>query len=592
MDADRKSSFPPTQRKLRQLFVRGSPMTTPKIAPFLLILFLLAALLSGCGAPAAAPASTKTSLTIVIPEDPPSFNPSVGDTGYDALALNLVMLGLTGIDPDGNIYPELAAELPSRENGAVQVDESAGTMSVTWKLRQDVVWSDGVPFSAEDVVFTWKAITDPVNGLWVRGVDNVDSIEKVDDHTVTFHYNSIYPAYLTQLGGEQLVVWPAHYCDLQQGFAAWDCARTPISTGPFVLKEWATGEKMVFTRNEKYFEPGKPAIDEIVIKVVPDDAVMKQMMLNGDADIFMWVSETIAAEFQKTENVKVSVSPSNRWVLRLWPNRAARGETDPQAHPHPIFGDVRVRQAIRMAIDVDTITKTAFQGFSQPVWTEFSRAPYACNLPRPEFNLQKAADLLESAGWKDTDGDGVRECHGCQNAAEGTLMKAELATYPDYGEPLILAQQLIAEMLKKLGLDLNLVSVEGNVMWADVASGGTEQSGNYDIDLWDDGYSGIDPTDYLTEIYSSSAAEPGNGMNFVRFKNAQADALIAQTYSLDESLRKQSFCQLAQIFDQELPNIPLATVINADAHNARVENIRSNGNDVVTWNAADWQVKK
>lgn len=592
MDADRKSSFPPTLRKLRQLFVRGSPMTTPKIAPFLLILFLLAALLSGCGAPAAAPASTKTSLTIVIPEDPPSFNPSVGDTGYDALALNLVMLGLTGIDPDGNIYPELAAELPSRENGAVQVDESAGTMSVTWKLRQDVVWSDGVPFSAEDVVFTWKAITDPVNGLWVRGVDNVDSIEKVDDHTVTFHYNSIYPAYLTQLGGEQLVVWPAHYCDLQQGFAAWDCARTPISTGPFVLKEWATGEKMVFTRNEKYFEPGKPAIDEIVIKVVPDDAVMKQMMLNGDADIFMWVSETIAAEFQKTENVKVSVSPSNRWVLRLWPNRAARGETDPQAHPHPIFGDVRVRQAIRMAIDVDTITKTAFQGFSQPVWTEFSRAPYACNLPRPEFNLQKAADLLESAGWKDTDGDGVRECHGCQNAAEGTLMKAELATYPDYGEPLILAQQLIAEMLKKLGLDLNLVSVEGNVMWADVASGGTEQSGNYDIDLWDDGYSGIDPTDYLTEIYSSSAAEPGNGMNFVRFKNAQADALIAQTYSLDESLRKQSFCQLAQIFDQELPNIPLATVINADAHNARVENIRSNGNDVVTWNAADWQVKK
>ncbi len=562
---------------------------------FVSLLTTIAIFLAGCGtsAPATQPvaAAGDVAITIVIPEDPPSFNPSVGDTGYDALVLNLVMLGLTGIDPDGKIYPELAAELPTTDNGAVIVDEAAQTMTVTWKLRQDVLWSDGDPFNADDVIFTWEAINHPETGLWVRGVDAVDSIEKVDDYTVKFNYNSIYPGYLTQLGGEQLAIWPSHYCDPQQGYAAWDCARQPISTGPFVLTEWATGEQMTFVRNEKYFEPGKPAIDKITVKVVPDDAVMKQMMLNGDADIFMWVSETIAADFQQSETVKVSVSPSNRWVLRLWPNRAARGETDPNI-PHPIFADPVVRQAMRMAIDVDTINKTAFNGYSTPVWTEFHRNPYKCDIPRPEYNPEKAAAMLEAAGWKDTNGDGVRECHGCKNAEEGYEMKAELATYPDYGEPMLLAHQLIGEMLKKIGMQLDLVVVEGSIMWSDPASGGTEQNGNYDLDMWDDGYSGIDPTDYLAEIYSSPAAEPGNGMNFVRFINPQVDELLAQAYSLDETARKDAFCQMARIFDEELPNIPLTTIINADAHSLRLTNVLSNGNDVVTWNAADWQVTK
>jgi peptide/nickel transport system substrate-binding protein len=358
------------------------------------------------------------------------------------------------------------------------------------------------------------------------------------------------------------------------------------------LDEWNAGEQMVFSRNEKYFKPGKPSIDKIIIKIVPDDAVMRQMMINGDADIYMWVSETIAEELQKSENVKVSVSPTNRWVLRLWPNRAARGEIDSDAHPHPIFSDVAVRQARRMAIDIDTIAKTAFRGYSTPTWTEFHRDPYKCEIPRPEYNPEKAKAMLDAAGWKDTDGDGVRECHGCKNAEEGYVMKAELATYPDYGEPMILAQQLVAEMLKKVGMQLSLVTIEGNVMWSDAASGGTEQSGNFDVDLWDDGYSGVDPTDYLSEVYTSDAAKPGNGMNVVRFMNSEVDTLIGQTYTLDEANRKDVFCQLAKIFDQDLPNIPLTTIINADAYNVRLQNVISNGNDVVSWNAADWTVVK
>src|SRR5574342_513765 len=87
-------------------------------------------------------------ITIVIAEDPPSFNPMVADTGYDALVMELVILGLTDVDPQGNVFPELAAELPTVENGGVLIDADAGTMSVTWKMRQDVQWQDSKPVTA------------------------------------------------------------------------------------------------------------------------------------------------------------------------------------------------------------------------------------------------------------------------------------------------------------------------------------------------------------------------------------------------------------------------------------------------------------
>ena len=144
----------------------------------------------------------------MIAEDPPSFNPMVADTGYDALVMELVMLGMTDIDPQGNVFPELAAELPTAENGGVVIDEEAGTMSVTWKMREDVLWQDGKPVIADDVLFTWNAISDPDNGTWIPGSDYIDSVEQVDQYSFVVNYNTIYPGYLTQFGGEQLAVWP------------------------------------------------------------------------------------------------------------------------------------------------------------------------------------------------------------------------------------------------------------------------------------------------------------------------------------------------------------------------------------------------
>ena len=260
--------------------------------------------------------------------------------------------------------------------------------------------------------------------------------------------------------------------------------------------------------------------------------------------------------------------------------------------PNPYFGDVRVRQAIRMAIDVDKITSSVWYGYAQPVWTEFFRPPYnTCNIPRPAFDPEAAKALLTQAGWV-AGSDGIRVCQGCLYAHTGDKFQFDLLTYSEYGEPLILTQQLIGEMLNTVGIQANLTQAEGSVIWADSSSGGIEQSGNYNMDLYDDGYAGADPSSFLRYYYSSANAVPDMGWNVVRFKNTQFDSLLDQANTLDMQTRQTAFCQMATILDEQLPQILLFTTLNAEAYSTRLGNIQANINSVVSWNVADWSVAK
>ncbi len=542
-------------------------------------------------APTSLPAPAKD-VVIVIPEDPPSFNAMIADSGYDALVMHLALLGMAEVDPNGKVYPVLAAELPTVDNGGVVLDEATGGMDVTWKMRTDVKWADGTPVTADDVLFTYEAIVNPDTGIWIPGIDSVTGVDKIDDSTFVVHFSSVYPSYLTLLGGRQIVIWPKHYCDATQGFQNWDCGRQPLSDGPYILKEWVEGDHLTFEANPNYYEAGKPEIPTIIVKTVPDATVRETMLRQGDADILMWATEQVANNLKDDPNTTVSISPSGRWVMRLFFNLAAKGSTDPSADPSPLFSDVRVRQAIRSAIDVDKITKSVWYGYASPVWTEFFRAPYNhCDIARPKFDPEAAKALLDEAGWV-VGADGIRECKGCGTAKDGTKFRFELLTYSEYGEPLILTQQLIAEMLKNVGIQADLSQVQGTNIWADSASGGIEQTGNFELDLYDDGYAGEDPTDMLYYYYYSTSAEPDNGGNVGRWINPDFDALLDSAYSLNETDRQAAFCEMGKILDQELPQILMFSTINADAYSNRMQGVQANVNSVVSWNAADWTITK
>jgi peptide/nickel transport system substrate-binding protein len=561
-----------------------------KVVWLTLTVLILVALLISCGP---AKPTQPTSITIVIPDEPPSFNAVISDTGYDGLVMHMVLLGMTGIDPQGNIYPVLAEELPTTDNGEVVVNAQKSTMDVTWKMRKDVTWADGTPVTADDVLFTYKAIADPNTGFAISGLTAVSGVDKIDDYSFVVHFNTIYPDYLTIFGGRQVVIWPAHYCKASQGYTNWDCARTPLSDGPYTLKEWVTGDHLTFEKNPKYFVPGKPKIDQIIVRIVADATVRETQLRQGDADEVMWASEQIANDVKNDPNIKLSISPTSRWVMRLFPNEAAKGYTDPVAHPNPFFSDVRVRQAIRMAIDVDKITGSVWYGYALPVWTEFFRPPYnTCNIPRPKFDPAGAQALLDQAGWVMGSG-GVRVCKGCKTAPDGTPFKFTLITYPEYGQPLILTQQLIGEMLKNVGIEADLSQVQDSVLWAASTNNGVEQTGNFDLDLYDDGYSGVNPASFLQYYYTTASAQADQGWNVVRFENKQVDDLVNQaSSSLNLQDRQTAFCQLAKILDQQLPQILLFTTLNAEAYSSRLVGVQANINDVVSWNIADWSVTR
>ena len=169
-------------------------------------------------------------------------------------------------------------------------------------------------------------------------------------------------------------------------------------------------------------------------------------------------------------------------------------------------------------------------------------------------------------------------------------MSMELAIYAEYGEELELTQQMIGEMLGAVGMDLELSMIEGTVLWADYESGGLEQTGDFDLNMWDDGYPGVDPTDHIWYYYHSASAEPDYGWNIGRWMNEDTDYWIDMTYVLDEDYRQEVFCELATLLDEELPQILLFTAFDAGAYSTRLQGVQATVNDSHTWNVADWQV--
>jgi peptide/nickel transport system substrate-binding protein len=542
--------------------------------------------------PTEEPAAEKTSVTILIPDNPAEFHGYGAGTGFEEAISEMVMLSVAEVDDQGNYFPELATEIPTVENGGVVMDEETWETTVTWHLRQDIYWEDGEQVTADDVIFTWDAVQ--AAEIWSSAADATESVVKIDDFTIEVNYYYPNPEYIIHFGGEDFPIFAEHYCDADQGYWEWDCNRQPLSNGPYTLAEWVPDDHLTFVRNPNYYDAPKPYIDEVIFRIVPEESVKRAIMDEGDADVHYWPAENNAISYQEEGNgTKYAVSPTERWIMKIFPNTKARGDTPgEETIPHPILADKRVRHALRMAIDVDTIINDIFLGFGEPVWSEFFRPPFedSCGIPRPEFDLEGAAALLKEAGWEDTDGDGVNECHGCLYAEEGDLMTMEFMIYAEYGETLEFAQQFIAEAWASLGIQTELSIVEGAVLWAQVEDGGIELAGDFDINMWDNGYAGVDPTSYLWDYYYYASDSEWNLANWTGEEAEEVAALIDELYTVDEEYRMEVFCDIAWILEEELPAIELFSTLEMFGLSDRLQGVRPSAFDILTWNVADWTV--
>jgi peptide/nickel transport system substrate-binding protein len=521
-------------------------------------------------------------------QEPEILNPFIRTQTVAIEAAGYYEEGLVRADPDGNYYPQLAVEVPTLENGGVSEDG----LTVTYHLRDDVVWSDGVPFTCEDVEFTWQAITHPEGGSVIAS--NLAAIESVtcpDDHTVVVQYSRFYAPFLRNF----MTVVPKHATGDPANMTQWEFNWMPIGTGPFTLQEWIPGDRMVYVKNENYRDyPEKPYLDRVILRIVESREVGKALITSGEIHGLWDLTEADIPAFENNPDITVHTNPgpgSERLLLNL-ADPTIDATDDPINNPHPLLADLRVRQAIQYGIDKQFIIDELLYGKTTVSTSELSMGWAKCEIPPSEYDPEAAIALLEEAGFTDEDGDGVRECHGCLHAEEGTPLRMKFQTTS--GNQLReLSQQLIIEMLREVGIDLYIENVPSAELFGSWSSGAFRKHGKFDVLMFTTSDT-VDPQEQMFGYFHSSSipveANGGTGFNYSRWINEVADeALVAAAATPDNAERKAAYQIACEQIDAELPHIYLYDRADIDLTVSNLKNYRINSwESQRSWNTFDW----
>jgi peptide/nickel transport system substrate-binding protein len=521
--------------------------------------------------------------TILMPEDLATMNPYATTALITMQVVPAILEPLVGVDPDGAYYPILAREVPTPANGGVSEDGR----TVTWRLKEDVTWSDGTPFTADDVVFTAEAAGAGEGGSVRAGAfDGIERVTALDDHTVEVVYVEYDASYLDQF---QWGILPRHATGDPAEMSSWDFARAPVGTGPFVLEAWRTGDRIVMARNEAYREEGKPYLDGLEFLVVPSEETRSAMMQRGDAQVMLWPGPQLRSVWEETPGVTLDSAPEI-WILRMFLNLGERANPVEGQAPHPILGDVRVRQALALGIDYDLIIDELAEGRVLRARSPFELGWYRCDVDAWTYDPERAASLLEEAGWVMGD-DGVRVAQGAPYAEDGTRLELDMTGYTDF-RLLEQTELVIADLWSDLGIETNVRNVEQSVLFGGWSDRAARKTGEFDILVYDTG-AGINPQLHVFELLHSSRIpreeNEGAGGNYARFSDPRVDELLelaGRTPGLDE--RREAYCEVAEIMNEELPHLYLYQFAGGNAYAERLENFRTSTWAGLVWNVADW----
>jgi len=518
----------------------------------LLTLFVvLGLILSACGG-----GGGGNTVTLILPEEPTTLNFFLADAAIVRQVADATsMTGLATINENGEFTAVLAQELPTLENGGLSDDY----LTVTWKLREGLKWSDGEPLTSDDVRFTVEVLSNPDSGALVgtSGFDLITNVETPDDLTTVLTYSEPYPGYLDQFS---YGLFPRHATGEPADMANWDWNRNPVTAGPFIVDTWASGESISFTRNPNYYEAGKPYLDGLVFAIVPEPAAQSAMMLNGEAQVHLWPGEFKADydEFLKGKAQQYLIP--GIWNMAIDFNLSAPFDGDPTAAtPHPILGDLRVRQAIASAINYQALQQDVLKGSVSDSTNPFAYGWYKCDLPRKfGYDVEKANQLLEEAGWVMGD-DGIRVAKGAKYAKDGTRLSLELQGYTAF-DPLQLTEEFIVENLKAIGVEARIQNYDFSIIFGSYADNSPRAIGDYDMLIFDRGFT-TEPQGYNFDAYHSSRipteANPTGG-NYFRWVNPKVDAALELAgSSFDTQVRKDAYCEVGQAVLDDMPQVYL-----------------------------------
>lgn len=567
-------------------------MPNPK---YLLALLILALFLAFCRAPQRNVASPQVLATagggqvvLLIPEEPITLNPYLAAAPIVRQVADATTAGLTTIDASGNFQPVLAAELPTLANGGV----SADFRTVTWRLRPALRWSDGTPLTADDIQFTWEALAHPESGnVLSLGFDLIDQIETPDDLTAVVHYKAMNLAYLQQFS---IGLLPRHATGAPAEMSNWAWNRKPVSAGPFVVSEWTPGERIVMVRNPHYYLLGQPYLDRLIFAITPDTDTQIALMAQGEAQIHLWPGESKELYDQQMAGQAMLAEIPSQWNMALYLNLSKPFDEDPgPAPPHPILGDLRVRQALAHAIDYERIITEVNPGVA-PAVGPFAYGWYGCDQERPyPYDPDKARALLAAAGWLRGE-DGIRVAYGARYTEEGTRFTLHLNGYTNF-EPLIRLEEALVEMFKAVGIEVIVQNDEMGTIFGSYLEGSPRTLGNFDLLIYDASLP-IEPQTALVNAFHSSeipSAENPSGANYSRWVNAAADAALARAGStVDVAERQAAYCDLATLIAADVPRIHLYRFTEGYGVSKRLSGYQVNMWGSLTWDVQQWKFNR
>lgn len=385
-------------------------------------------------------------------------------------------------------------------------------LSITFNLRQGVTFHDGTPFNAEAAKFNFEYRMNPDNSAVTRAdFAKVARIEAADENTLVIHFTSPDPSFLSAIAyTNNAMISPSAIQELGE-----DLGLQAVGTGPFVLQQFEPEGETIGLRNENYWNPQYPYLDQVVIVGIPESSTRTLALESGEVDVVANVLWSDVPSLREKGFQFEIAPPGLSTSLVMNPNQ-------------PPLDEIAVRKAIALGVDREAVLEAAFNGEGLPNKTgvlpqSWGYCEEAADMAYA-YNPEQAVTLLEEGGWIDSDGDGVREKNGQKLAFQFII--------PPWDADPILGE-IVQAQLSEIGIDAQASTAEAQVLFAKLADG------DYGMSHWGLLPRSLDPHEIFQNFHSES------GENRFQYRNAEMDAMIEQAVALtDQAARAEIYCDI------------------------------------------------
>ena len=521
------------------------------------------------------------------------MTPYLSNGTKEVEAASLVLEPLARFDENGDMVAYLAEDIPTRENGGVSEDLT----TITWTLKEGLVWSDGSPVTSEDVAFTWEYCTHPEGGCaQVSNFTDVTSVEPVDERTVTVTFDVAKPyPYGPFVGAQSPIIQKAQFGDCL-GPRMPECSEqnfNPVGTGPFIVTDFKPNDVILLDANPNYRDAAKPAFANVVFKGGGDAASAARSVLETGEFDYAWnpqVEPEILAQMAAAGKGEI-IAAFGTLVERIMvnqtnPDPALGDERSTVAHPHPFLTDPQVSRALSLAIDREILVETGY-GEAGQVTCNVLPAPEAQNSPNNDWcrtqDIAEANRLLDEAGWT-LGSDGVREKDG---------VRLSMLYQTSTNSVRQAAQALIKQWWSEIGVETELRNIDAGVFFGnDPGSPDTINKFYADLEMYANNFDGTDPEKYMANWACAEIPGPETqwqGQNRPRFCSEEYDAMIEEMGKTgDPAARAELAIKMNDALIEAGVMIPLIHRGRVSAKSNTLGGVRMNPWDSELWNAADW----